>query len=66
MDLRRGTRTYSVCFEEHMPRPKVPQEAVTGFLGFMMGSKETLDRVKKNNSKDLEETKHGNQPKDQN
>ena len=33
--------------------------AVTGLLGFMMGSEETLDRVKKNNSKDLEETKHG-------
>ena len=58
MDLRRGTRTYSVCFEEHMPRPKVPQEAVTGFLGFMMGSKETPDRVKKKTTaKNLEEHK---------
>ena len=44
-----------MCFEEHMPRPKVPHYVVTGLLGFMMGSEETLDRVKKNNSKVMEE-----------
>ena len=39
-----------------MPRPKVPQMAVTGLLGFMMGSEETLDRVKKKTTaKNLEE-----------
>ena len=46
----------SVCFEEHMPRPKVPYAAVTGLLGFMMGSEETLNRVKKKTTaKNLEE-----------
>ena len=41
-----------------MPRPKVPYQTVTGLLGFMMGSEETLDRVKKKTTaKNLEEHK---------
>ncbi|MBR5039536.1 MAG: hypothetical protein IKX68_00255 [Clostridiales bacterium] len=57
---------YSVCFEEHMPRPKVPHYVVTGLLGFMMGSEETLDRVKKKQQQSIGGKTNGSKPEDQN
>jgi hypothetical protein len=55
-----------VCFEEHMPRPKVPHYVVTGLLGFMMGSEETLDRVKKKQQQSNGGKTNGSKPEDQN